>query len=77
MAYDRIVSEKDEEHKNLDRFAKWLAWKLPRRLVMWKAIRLKANATQGAYSDQDVPDLTAMDALDRWDIQKKEINEDE
>ena len=64
--------KKDEEHKNLDRFAKWLAWKLPRRLVLWAAVRLIANATQGAYSDQIVPDLTAMDALDRW-----EINEDE
>ena len=63
-----MYEEDQEEHKNLDRFARWLAWKLPKRLVMWCAIRLIANATQGIFSDQIVPDLTAMDALDRWEM---------
>ncbi len=43
-----------------------LVWKLPRRLVMWCFIRVVANATTGQYSNQIVPELTAMDALDRW-----------
>lgn len=43
-----------------------LAWMMPRRLVYWCAIRLFAHATQGRYSDQVVPDLTAADALKRW-----------
>ena len=43
-----------------------VAWALPRDLVMWCAIRVMANATQGPYSDQVVPDLTAIDALKRW-----------
>lgn len=44
----------------------WIAWKLPRRLVMWCAIRLIASATQGEYSNQAVPELTAITALNRW-----------
>jgi len=43
-----------------------IAWLLPRRLVMWCAIRLIAHATQGEYSNQEVPALGAMDALKRW-----------
>jgi hypothetical protein len=59
-------------------FCRWLAvrrerlvlalvWRLPRWLVYWSAIRLMAHATTGRYSSQVVPDLTAMDALKRWD----------
>lgn len=43
-----------------------IAWRLPRSLVYWCAIRLLVNATQGPYSNQIVPDLNAMDALKRW-----------
>jgi hypothetical protein len=43
-----------------------LAWKLPRRLVYWCAVRVGAHATTGAYSSQVVPDLTFTDALQRW-----------
>jgi len=50
----------------MDRFMRWVAWRLPRRLVMWAALRVVAYATQGDYSDTVVPDLTAMDALKRW-----------
>jgi hypothetical protein len=45
---------------------RWLAWRLPRPLVYWAAIRLIAHATQGAHRTQVVPDLAAMDALQRW-----------
>ena len=50
----------------LDKFYFWLAWKLPRGLVMWCAVRLGANATTGKYEKQIVPELTFMDALKRW-----------
>jgi len=39
---------------------------IPRSLVYFCAIRLIAHATQGKYSSQIVPELTAMDALKRW-----------
>lgn len=45
-----------------------IAWMLPKRLVMWCAIRLGAHATQGAYSNQIVPELGFMDALKRWEV---------
>lgn len=43
-----------------------IAWLMPRWLVYWCSIRLMANATQGGWSNQIVPDLLAMDALKRW-----------
>ncbi len=51
----------------LDKLARWLSWKLPRRLVYFCAIRLMANATTGKYSNQEVSDLTTVDALKRWE----------
>lgn len=45
----------------------WLAWKLPQRLVYWCAIRLMAHATLPPYGDQVVPDLNALEALQRWE----------
>ncbi len=44
----------------------WISWKLPRSIAYWCAIRVMAHATQGPYSDQVVPDLSAMDALKHW-----------
>ena len=50
-----------------ERIWMWIAWRLPRTLVMWCAVRIGANATQGEYSSQVVPDLSFMDAMQRWD----------
>lgn len=44
-----------------------LAFILPRRLVYWCAIRVMTNATHGKYSNQVVPELTALEALERWE----------
>ena len=51
----------------MDKFYFWLAWWLPRCLIKWSAIRLIAHATQDRWSSQVVPELSAMDALKRWD----------
>jgi hypothetical protein len=48
--------------------AAWIAWRLPRKVVYWCAIRLMANATVGPYDSQIVPNLTAIDALKRWEM---------
>lgn len=45
----------------------WLAWKLPRGLVCWCAVRVFANATTGEYGHVLVPEVTMIDALKRWD----------
>lgn len=55
-----------ELSKIRERFTIWLAWRLPKYLVYWCAIRLLSHATTGEYSHQVVPELKAMDALDRW-----------
>ena len=43
-----------------------IAWALPKWLVMWSSVRMIAHATQGEYGSTIVPELSAMDALDRW-----------
>lgn len=50
-----------------EKFWTWLAYRMPRKLVYWCAIRLMAHATCGKYGTTIVPELSAMDALDRWD----------
>ena len=58
---------KYELRKIKESVAIFIAWRLPRYLVMWCAIRLIAYSTQGEYGNTIVPGLTAMDALQRWD----------
>ena len=52
--------------KARDRALRWAAWHLPHRIVMWCGYRIIAHATSGEYSNQVVPELTAMDAMNRW-----------
>jgi len=49
----------------------WIVWRLPRNLVYWCAIRLIAHASKGEWSAEHVPDITAMDALKRWDSRQE------
>jgi hypothetical protein len=50
----------------MDNFYRWLAWHLPRRLVMWCAYRVAANATTGQYSNTIVAELSMMEMFKRW-----------
>jgi hypothetical protein len=50
-----------------ERFWLWLAHRLPRKLVMWCAVRVGAHATTGKHGSTIVPELSFMDALKRWD----------
>jgi hypothetical protein len=51
----------------IEKLQMWVAWRMPKWLVKWCAVRLMAHATQGAYSNQVVPELGAIDALKRWE----------
>jgi hypothetical protein len=51
----------------MNKFYKWLAWRLPKGLVYWCLIRVFAFVTTGEYSDTEVSELTAMEALRRWE----------
>lgn len=48
----------------------WVAWRLPMWLVYWATIRLGSHATTGRYSHTIVPELTFLDALKRWEVEK-------
>lgn len=49
------------------KLAEWIAWHLPRSVVRYAAVRLFTHATTGRYGRTEVPALTFMDALRRWD----------
>jgi hypothetical protein len=49
-----------------EKLVQWLAWKMPKRLVYWAAIRLISAATVNEYADTEVAGLTALEALERW-----------
>ena len=51
----------------MNKFCMWIAFKIPRKLVYWAAIRLGAYATQDKYSDTIISGLFFMDALKRWE----------
>lgn len=59
-------AQAQKEKSMTERIWIWVAWRLPRPLVMWATVRLIAHATQWQWSSQEVPALTAMDALNRW-----------
>jgi hypothetical protein len=44
-----------------------LAWLAPHWLVRWCGVRMGAHATTGRFGDQVVPELSMMDALQRWE----------
>jgi len=63
--------DKYKRSKMKERVWMWIAWKLPRKLVMWTTIRLIAYATSGEFGNTIVPELSAMDAVKRWDEREK------
>lgn len=50
----------------IDKLCMAIVWRLPKRLVMWAAVRVGAHATTGKYGDTVTPSLTVVDALNRW-----------
>jgi hypothetical protein len=51
----------------IERLQMKLVWMLPRWVIRWAVVRAIAHATTGEWSNQVVPELTAMDAMQRWD----------
>lgn len=49
-----------------EHFIIWFSRRLPKCLVKWSFYRIMADVTTGKYSDTTVPELTAIDAIDRW-----------
>jgi hypothetical protein len=60
-------------NRRREAFVRWIAWCLPQELIKWCYIRVGAHATTGEYGNTVVPELTMMDALERWDHNRKGI----
>ena len=45
-----------------------IVWWMPKSFIYFAAVRLIAYCTTGKYSSQIVPNLSAMDALKRWEV---------
>ena len=54
--------------KRRDKILMWIAWRLPRRFIMWCYIRVAAHATTGEHANTLVCELGMMDALGRWEV---------
>jgi hypothetical protein len=52
--------------KKWENFLRWLSRKIPEKIVMFSYFNVLSVATTGKYGDTIVPDLTAMDAIQRW-----------
>lgn len=61
------MTQRERVRRAVEAAVRKTAWMMPRKVAYWCAIRVISNATTGAYSGQVVPELTAMDALKRWD----------
>ena len=57
--------------KRLIQFYYWLIKRMPKKLQYLTAIDLVAKVTNDGYSDTIVPELTAMDAIRRFEKKYK------
>jgi hypothetical protein len=53
--------------KRADNWWSWLAWHMPRRLAYWCAVRVFVHATGEEWSSEEVPEVTCLEAMRRWD----------
>ena len=54
--------------RKINGFYFWLSSKLPKKLIYFCAIRVVASATTGKYTNTIVSELTAMDAIKRYEM---------
>lgn len=54
-------------HSFKEKLCMWIAKKLPDWLIYWSSARLVAFALTGKYEDTDIADLSAIEALERWE----------
>ena len=48
----------------------WVVSRLPKKMVYFCFMHVMAHATTGKYSSTVVPELTGMDAIDRYSLDK-------
>lgn len=72
---ERCVRNARVPSYTLDQIFKWVAWRLPRRLIYWCAIRLMVNGGVDE-SPHALAEVSCIDALTRWNIKKVTIKAD-
>lgn len=55
-----------EFDKLRDNLAMWVAWHLPRRVVMWAYVRVGAEVSVTTFREKDVSAMGMMETLDAW-----------
>jgi hypothetical protein len=50
-----------------DAICRWVADRLPRRVVYFCGVRLWVHATKGKYNRENVGNTAVVDALERWE----------
>ena len=55
-------------HRVPDRMSQWLAWRLPKPVVMWCGYRMGAHATSGQWANVSPNTVTFFDMVDRWAV---------
>ena len=53
-------------NRRIEKIKLWIVWKLPEWVIYWAAIRLISYSTTGKWGHTTIPDLGAMEALERW-----------
>lgn len=62
---------KAQAEKRIDIWVRHLAWRLPRRLVMWCCYRVAATATSGEWGNVNPGDLKFFEMMERWRVDVK------
>ena len=62
---DRRI-HKEGKVRGMEKLCMWIAWRLPRRLVYWCGVRMGAWASQGKWAGDEVPGITVLTAMERW-----------
>lgn len=57
-----------------NRVYRWIAYRLPRKVVYWAVIRAGAHATTGKYNTTEVTAITTMEVLQRWEKKNTQPN---
>jgi len=63
-------------NKYQDKAAMFVAWMLPRRVVLWAYVRVMAHATSGPYGTENVDSITYSTAYRRWEEGPHEFTDD-
>ena len=60
----------------MKKFYEWIAWHLPKSVVMWCHIRVMANASQGKWGNEHIDEINYKKSYDRFVEMNPELKGD-